>query len=372
MFLGTLCLPLLNSQFKWVEFDREDENRVFRDSLEIRLDQLDQFPEECESYFNDNFSFRAPLLKAFHGLKYSVYGVSPHPEKVTIGKDGWYFLAGKEQDIVTGKKDFSEDQLEIIQEEWERRDAYLAQKKIKYYWVICPLKQEIYPEHLPFHVVPKEGLSRVEQIQQQFEDSHLPQFIVDPTKALLKGKKDQKMYFKLDNHWTQSAGEIVSKEIIARIQEDFPEHRLSPASSFKWKEQEIWEGVNRLHLGVKHLHETRRFAIFDSVSSSRMQAYGFKPNFQHNFNWEYEERYLSHVNKDGLKVLFIRDSFGDALRPFFKEAFSETVMIFDAWNYQLHEEIIEEMQPDVVVFLTLNSTLDVFAGEEANWFENQE
>ena len=58
------------------------------------------------------------------------------------------------------------------------------------------------------------------------------------------------------------------------------------------------------------------------------------------------------------RILFIRDSFGDLLIPFLKEPFSESVFIFDGWNYGLNKKIIETVKPDIVIFLGLETHLE--------------
>ena len=60
------------------------------------------------------------------------------------------------------------------------------------------------------------------------------------------------------------------------------------------------------------------------------------------------------------KILVIRDSFGDQLIPFLKEPFSESVFIFDGWDYGLNKEIIETVKPDIVIFLGLETHIENF------------
>ena len=73
VFLILLILPFINDQLKLWQFERKDENRQFRDSLSIDIKRLDYFPKEAESYLNDNFSFRTPLLNLYHEIKFSYF-----------------------------------------------------------------------------------------------------------------------------------------------------------------------------------------------------------------------------------------------------------------------------------------------------------
>ena len=73
---------------------------------------------------------------------------------------------------------------------------------------------------------------------------------------------------------------------------------------------------------------------------------------------EYEIRYVKENDTSGLRILFIRDSFGAQVIPFIKESFKESVFIFDYWRYKINEAIVEKVKPDIVVFLNIESTTE--------------
>ena len=86
LFSGLLLIPFINSNTGFWEFDRKDENRVFTDLVQLDIYRLDKFPKHFESYLQDNFSFRTPLLSLYHHLKFTVLKVSPYPNRTVIGK----------------------------------------------------------------------------------------------------------------------------------------------------------------------------------------------------------------------------------------------------------------------------------------------
>ena len=73
LFSGLLLIPFINSNTGFWEFDRKDENRVFTDLVQLDIYRLDKFPKHFESYLQDNFSFRTPLLSLYHHLKFTVH-----------------------------------------------------------------------------------------------------------------------------------------------------------------------------------------------------------------------------------------------------------------------------------------------------------
>jgi len=363
MFIALLSIPLLNGVFKAVEYGRVDENRVFRDSLELDINKLDAFPEEAEEYFNDNFSFRTPLLNSYHHIKFNYFGVSPHPEQTIVGKDGWYFLAGQELKIFEGRVRLSNDQLHRIKIEWINRKQYFDQKGIKYYWMICPSKHEIYPEKLPFYAVQSKEMSRVDQLKETMKDD-FPNFIIDPREALKATKKEHNVYFQLDNHWNYIGAREATRVLIDRIAKDFPDKDISMPDNFFWDDKKVQWGFHYTALGISSLSSTDYFPRTLRGGGRKVDKYGFTQESEYSYEWEFEERYKNPKSKSDLRVLIIRDSFGDYLRPFIKEAFGESVMIFDYWEYKLNEEIIDTVKPDIVIYENISRFLEVYAGEE--------
>lgn len=72
---------------------------------------------------------------------------------------------------------------------------------------------------------------------------------------------------------------------------------------------------------------------------------------------EQQLHFANKKAKNKLKILVIRDSFGGAILPFVKEAFAESVFIFDSWNYRLNKSILASYQPAVVLYITYDPSL---------------
>ncbi len=355
-FILLLFLPMLNNKLEFWKFERSDENRTFTDSLEVDFSHLDEFPEDCEAYVNDNFSFRAPLLDLYHSMKFNVFQTSPHPDKTILGRHDWYFTSGKHKECYTGERDFTSDTLQLLLKEWKRRTDYLSKRNIKTYWIIAPIKHNVYSEELPFNILGAQK-SRVDQLKDYFQSS-LPNLIIDPTPSLLRAKKDNKLYYKLDNHWNYRAGSVTTDLLLSHIKVDFPNRIDEINPVYTWGDSIEKSGIHYVVLGMKHLGERREFPICAKSRSVEDAKYDFTcpPGFA--APWDFEHRYTINDDTTGLKILFIRDSFGHQMMPFVREYFKESVFIFDAWQYKLNEDIIEKINPDIVVFLTLESLLE--------------
>ena len=356
VFLILLILPFINDQLKLWEFERKDENRQFRDSLSIDIKRLGYFPKEAESYLNDNFSFRTPLLNLYHEIKFSYFKISPHPEKTIVGNDNWFFMAGEEKEIYEGNKNFSKLELNQFLTEWKYRKKYLDSLNIKTYWVIAPFKHNVYSEKLPFNIYASKT-RRVDQLKGHFKKD-LPNLIFDPVPLLIKNKDDRKLFYKMDNHWNYHSGYLTTKKLLEIIKKDFPNIKIENIPNFSWKEKTVQTGIHYTVIGIDRLSEVRQTPIINNPMSSKDENYGFKYFKDWAYPSEFEKRYTNKKIKSGLKILFIRDSFAEQLIPFVSEVFKESLFIFDSWQYGLNKPIIEIFKPDIVVFLGLETHLD--------------
>ena len=351
---------MINSFVGFAEFERKSENRVFRDSLEFNINNLQIFPPQAEEYFNENFSFRAPLLNLYKLNKRVVFSISPHPDKTIIGKNGWYFISQKEQRIYEGREEFSQSQLAEFSNLWKTRKQYLDSLNITNYWVIGPMKHYIYPEFLPFNINKKSGSSRVE-ILESYLETDFPGFIINPTNQFNLAKDSMDLYYKLDNHWNRRAGFIVSKMILEKLKSDFPSIKIPSYADYNWTDTTYKVGFHRNVIGLDELEELEeldKFPLDKDEQALSSDKYNFPVTHDFPYENDFEKVYRNNSDTTLPRILFIRDSFGDLLIPFLKEPFSESVFIFDGWNYGLNKEIIETVKPDIVIFLGLETHLE--------------
>ncbi len=366
LFALALCLPLFNDTFQLMKFERTDENRTFHDSLTFDIHHLDSFPKYSEAYLADNFSFRTPLIQWSKQLKFRVFKVSPNPERLIIGRNGRYFIAEDEKRIYEGDLQFTPDNLNVFEEEWLRRQHYFDSLGVPVYFLPGPSALEIYPEDLPFSIQRKYNYNRIDQLERKFR-KRLPKLLVNPIPTLVAGKKHGNMYYILDNHWTEKAGYYVSRMLLQRMKrEHFPQLDLAFLNQYTWKKSRRDFGHFVALIGVAGLEE------ITEVRSGYVDQAAEAPDFDFTYTSEgvsEEDQQLHFVNKKAknkLKILVIRDSFGGAILPFVKEAFAESVFIFDSWNYRLNKSILASYQPDVVLYITYDPSLHNQI-DAANW-----
>ncbi len=363
LFIAIISLPVINWNGWLIHFKRENENRNFCDSLGFNVNKLDNFPKDFDTYFNDNFSFRSPLLKAFHQIKFNIFHLPPERDDLIFGNDGWYFLGGDEKRIFEGREDFSKDELNKLKALWIERMAYFETQNIKTYWLICPIKHQIYKDKLPVSVRKKNKDSRTTILAKYLEKT-LPNFdLINPESYLIAKKATGPLYFKLDNHWNDRAGYEITKLLLEKFQEDFPDIPSNIIERYTWKQATKIDGIHKAALGISDLSESVPIIDKRTEFALPVKKYGFVSPKDFPYAWKYELRF-QNKEKGKYRILVIRDSFCDAVEPFLKEAFEESVFIFDNWKYGLDKEIIETVKPDIVLYISLESHLKNFLQQQ--------
>lgn len=356
LFGAILLAPMLNDIFHVTTFKRADESRDFHDSLSISISKLDQFPKDCEAYLNDNFAFRTPMIEYNAAIKYHLLHVSPNPERLILGKNGRLFVAESELYIYEGRFLFNEKQLDGMVSNWKKRMAYFEQRNIVPYLVVGPTALEVYSEDLPSTIQKRSQETILGQMSGRFE-KEFPDLFID-LRPVLKQKKAHNLYFKLDPHWNNRAGIAVTEEVLKRLKkEHFPALDLSYLSRYTWTIDYVKTGHLRKLLPQNNIKEAIPIATIQDGAEAA-DKFGFEMPANFLYPDYFELHFVNKKSPNKYKLLIIRDSFGDAVFPFLKDGFAETLVIWDNWEYRLNENIIETYKPDVVIYITYDRMLE--------------
>lgn len=355
-FFGFIYFMFFNQIFQWKTHQTNSENRTLAAFPEFNVNQLDKFPNEFDTYLDDNFTFRVPFLDFYHELKFQMQ-ISPNKNDVIIGSNGHFFIAQKDQQTFSGKFNYTGETLDSMINIWKIREEYLKTKNIPFYWLIAPNKHHVYPEYLPIGYNEK-NRNRILTLQDRF-DQKLPSKLIYPLDAILKHKEKESAYFKQDNHWSNKGSFIAYEELMKALKKDFPEVKMLKFEDVKWKRVEKNDGNLLNFLGKEgELSEMVYIAEFPNSTAKESKKFDFKPSDGFPYTWDYEIHYQNKNALNKKKVLIIRDSFGGFIMPFFNETFSEILYIFDGWKYGINKEIIDLFQPDIIVVLTLETHTD--------------
>lgn len=361
-----LCAPALNDSFHIFAFERKDENRKFNDSLSFSIRRLDNFPKDFENYLGDNFGFRSPLIAFSKDLKLNYFHISPDKKEILIGNKNRYFIANDHQQIYEGDIAFSEGWLDTLEGEWARRKHYLDSLGIAVRIILAPIAHEIYPEELPFNVIRRKGKDPVTRSAERL-NNRFPHLVFNPIPVIRANKYKQKMYYELDNHWTENGGFLVARTLLEEVKRDlYPDLNLSPLDQFTWKKETRNFGHFTNVLATDNLSEN--ILLIDRFPAGVQQVENLPLEFERHGVGEHEQQlhFRAKNCKNKLRVLVIRDSFGSALVAPISACFSETVFLFDSWSYRLNKSVLATYKPDLVIYVTYEQKLKAYTNP-ANW-----
>ena len=362
MFLFVLLAPVLQDLLGLWDFERRDENRTVALFPEFDLGRLDKFPAKFDRWYSDHFAFRAPLLEMFQSSKFMQVHLSLDEQKSISGLDGWYFLGGKELRVYQNKQELDREILNSLEEEWQTRKAFYEERGITFYWLIAPLKHFIYENQLPPRTIRPDLPRRTDVLIQTLQN--VGDFIIDPAPELQSAVGRTQVYYRTDTHWTHDGALIAWKKILEKLQSDYPQIPSFDSIRFTWRDSVVTDGFHLRGMGLWGMKEqTRRPFVFDS-ELNKGERFGFSMPSHFSMPEKFELHYTNPTDTTGLKLLVIRDSFADALIPIMAEWFSETLIIFDAWRLGLNPEIVEEFDPDIVLFLGLETHFENLVDSE--------
>src|SRR5262252_2802567 len=249
VFLVAICLPAVDALFD-LDPTRLAEHRRLAPLPASRLSQPIEvsYTGAFESWWNDGFGFRRSLVVAYSRTLLAL-GVSSTPS-VIIGRSGWLFFAGDEAlASYRAVRPFTEAEVMQWQRRMERRQAWLAERGIRFLVVIAPNKETIYPEFMPARLNRVRETTRLDQIVSHMRERSSVA-ILDPRAALRSAKAGGTVYFRTDTHWNDAGAWLLHREIVARLRAWYPEVEARPAvpiARVRWG----WSGDLATMLGLE-------------------------------------------------------------------------------------------------------------------------
>ena len=348
-FLGLLFFHFIDQCFDITKDGANTENRELLPFPKFRLSYLDPFPKDFEAYYNDNFKWRNPLIEAYSKYNLRILEKSPIPNKLVIGKDNWLFRK-EGNDIYRGAAQFTAQELESIRLELEYRRDYVESKGSKYYFVIAPLKQNIYPEYLPDYLNKVNPQTQTEKLLEYLQ-SKSDLEIINLNDSLLQFKTitDKPLFYKTDNHWNAYGAFVGCQYMLKHLQKDFPQLDTLNTKDYKTSWEDSYGRI--LAAWLKMQDEFRELMpLIEYNGREKITALEKPYTHPHQFSDE-KEFCISYTSTDALapSMMMVRESFGREVIPIFSKYFSESTYIFDAWQHKLNEDVFDKEKPDIYI-----------------------
>jgi alginate O-acetyltransferase complex protein AlgJ len=348
LFLIVICTPplmcMLFSKKEWSDIEK----RMLMSFPQIPSDfkTLLQFPRRFEAYYNDHFGFREELIKRYHREMRKRFGQTGVPN-VMAGKDGWYFYAGDYLlNDFRGLVPLTDQQIISWKENLVGKRDWLAKRGIHCLFVVVPNKQTIYPEYLPDYFQKAKGTTRLEQLTKYLKKNSDVE-ILDLRPELLNAKPNRRLYHKTDTHWNDYGAFVGYRKMMHKISQWFPKEQFKFDFYFHDTMAERPGGDLPKMLG---LHETIK-EMTPVLKERHFCAQPMELSLEiKNFYKRKETAAFMKGCKDAnLRAVVFMDSFFAGLQPFFSENFQQVVYLWQFYDQETVERLIDYFHPHIVI-----------------------
>jgi hypothetical protein len=193
-----------------------EENRqrqLFPSLSSCDIGQLDECHKKIDGWFNDHYQPRDLLIKLKTQINYSVFSIS---DKVHIGSDNWLYYRSVLDVEKIGAQRVSDESFERLLTEFDALDQYLKSKNIQLVVLPIPLKDTIYPEHVPRSSPRLPEITRYHLLRQWLA-RHKSILTIDAYAFLMARKKDVRVFHKTDFHWNDPAGFLFAEKLVNKL-----------------------------------------------------------------------------------------------------------------------------------------------------------
>lgn len=350
-FLILLTLPTLDQVFGLTGRFKSTENRRIAQLPELNLKQVKRFARQFDQYYRENFGGRNALVYAYSSWKYGLLHQSPLPERVVMGKQGWFFVGDVSNNVIKqhrGLLPYSPDSIQLIVDRLVDCQQQMARRGVRLYVTVAPDSHTIYPENLPEQLKQSASPSRLDQLKQAIAQTTIP--FIDVRDTLLRAKQQQVVYYKTDTHWNHMGNLIACSQLINRIKADFPEVDSAQLINY--------------HMTKKNRKGGDLVTLFMFQDDIQEEFYELRPRFQNQplraENFENVEnhtfgRRVTGPNSTNPKLMLLGDSFGESMVLFLGDYFAET---YFARGNQLRQAPIDAEKPDILVIEIVERNID--------------
>ncbi|MFK7920751.1 MAG: hypothetical protein AB8H47_02280 [Bacteroidia bacterium] len=325
----------------------------------IELALLDPVPQQVDLWWGNNFGAKDWLSKRYHQLNPDLKRLSPLPQKVIMGQEGWLFYGTKPIAQYRKQARFTDYQLSVLRSKLSNRIDRYRQAGIDFQLYILPNKSQVYPEYLPAHFQAGEGLTQAEQVVQIVNEIAAAKatYLLS---SLNEAKSLGRLYDKTDTHWNDKGAWAGYQVIIDSLSHFYPSSG-TPKPISEFDEHRFEDGgrnlAGMLGMSDQYTEEAIRLLPKSPATAESHMPYSITSPRDFVFADQYFIGYRNPQAK-GPRVLFIRDSFSTQLIAWLSEHFRESYYLWDQWRYGANHAIVDQVKADIVVVVMLEEHLD--------------
>ena len=351
-FAILLILPTLD---QWLGFSSKfvsTEKRSLTPFPAFHFPHIQTFIAQFNQYYKENFGWRNALFYQYSQWKYHVLHTSPLPEKVVVGKNGWFYPGNSMNQILDRHQGLpiNSDTLAAVARRLTTYQQQLAAQGTKLYLLIAPDSYTIYPENLPNYLQAVNSQANFNRIK-DYLLQHTTVPVVDVRNTLMEAKSDHIVYCQTDTHWNFYGSLLATLTFVNRVRQDFPQIPKPQLADYQIKPLKGEGGDLTMMLAMNE-------ELVDSV-----QYKITLPNYLRIRQTEStktlemdlpSERFVS-TSPTLPKLLLLGDSFSYWMNQFVPGYFREAYLVR---THKLDMQLAKAERPDIVVIEVVERNID--------------
>lgn len=355
LFVACICVPPTASILRYsppVPLQESDPNPM--PPFHLDIDTFSQMIYKIRrNWLERNFGLRKVLLRWECFLDVVLLQSSTPFDPVLAGNDDWLYLS-QENPKLNVIQDYRvvhplcPEQLDTWRTVFQRRNAWLAQRGIRYLVVVAPNKASIYPEHIPSRFNTVRRRSKTDQMIDALRAGGLD--VLDLRPALIEAKTRRLCYYRTDSHWNPFGAFYGYRAIAEHLRPAFPQIKTLDEDMFDIHEEPGLLGGLSYMIALGDYYNENNL-IFTPKSPRLAMAVEGQQEMPNHF----QPLAVFEIPDPGKpRAIIIRDSFAHEMIPFLSEHFSRAVY---SWPFPTDavkvrpfgKDLIEREKPDIVI-----------------------
>lgn len=263
------------------------------------------FFTQCGEYFDKHFALRSQAITADARIQSGVFATSDINSVVT-GTDDWLYYASTLDDYL-GRSPLSDAEIRGIVHNLDIIRRYSEARGAQFLFTVAPNKNTLYPEHMPYYYRAADTATyNRDRLNAALSDSGIGYLnLFDVFRS-----QDEVLYLRRDSHWNNKGALLAYNELM--------------------------DALGKSHDDYSTAAVTRKKDFVGDLSKMLYPA-GYEPEYNDDYGAEerytyttdtssVEDAYIRTACEDATGSLYMyRDSFGNALLPFFAAGYHEAL-----------------------------------------------
>ncbi len=260
------------------------------------------FLPELGAYFEKHFALRPQSIDADARVQSGVFKTS-NLDTVTVGENGWLYYTSTLDDFL-GRNTLSQREINGIAHNLRLTQEYVESQGSKFLVTVAPNKNTLYPENMPYYLRKKSSdIHNRDLLCKALENSGVHYLDL----FSLFGSQDEVLYLKQDSHWNNKGALMAYNAILDALGKQHNDYSDVEAKRVKDFHGDL----------AKMLYPASDVTEFNYTYDIG-QTYTYVTPTK-----SVEDPMIKTENPSAAGSLYMyRDSFGNALLPFFANAYN--------------------------------------------------